>query len=74
MKPTKSYPYSVVFTTEPLPGNSLAVFPDASEFDTETMQILALGFPIQAHDGTDFQTYAIPLSTVKNFSSRFRRC
>lgn len=43
MKPTKSYPYSVVnvFTTEPLSGNSLAVFPDASEFDTETMQKIA---------------------------------
>jgi hypothetical protein len=35
MTPTKSYPYTVVgvFTTEPLSGNSLAVFPDASEFD-----------------------------------------
>jgi trans-2,3-dihydro-3-hydroxyanthranilate isomerase len=43
MKPTKSYPYSVVnvFTTVPLSGNSLAVFPDASEFDTETMQRIA---------------------------------
>jgi trans-2,3-dihydro-3-hydroxyanthranilate isomerase len=30
-----------VFTTEPLSGNSLAVFPDASEFDTETMQKIA---------------------------------
>ena len=38
MTPTKSYPYAVVnvFTTEPLSGNSLAVFPDgASEFDTD---------------------------------------
>ena len=43
MTPTKSYPYPVVnvFTTEPLSGNSLAVFPDASEFDTETMQKIA---------------------------------
>ena len=43
MTPTKSYPYAVVnvFTTEPLFGNSLAVFPDASEFDTETMQKIA---------------------------------
>ena len=43
MTPTKSYPYAVVnvFTTEPLSGNSLAVFPDASEFDTETMQKIA---------------------------------
>jgi len=41
--PTKSYPYAVVnvFTTEPLSGNSLAVFPDASEFDAETMQKIA---------------------------------
>jgi trans-2,3-dihydro-3-hydroxyanthranilate isomerase len=31
-----------VFTTEPLSGNSLAVFPDASEFDTETMQKIAM--------------------------------
>ena len=40
MTPTKSYPYAVVnvFTTEPLSDNSLAVFPDASEFDAETMQ------------------------------------
>ena len=43
MTPTKSYPYAVVnvFTTEPLSGNSLAVFPDATEFDTETMQKIA---------------------------------
>jgi len=43
MTPTKSYPYAVVnvFTTEPLSGNSLAVFPDASKFDTETMQKIA---------------------------------
>ena len=27
-----------VFTTEPLPGNPRAVFPDASEFDETTMQ------------------------------------
>ncbi len=43
MTQTKSYPYAVVdvFTTEPLSGNSLAVFPDASEFDAETMQKIA---------------------------------
>ena len=43
MTPTKSYPHAVVnvFTTEPLSGNSLTVFPDASEFDTETMQKIA---------------------------------
>lgn len=43
MTPTKSYPYVVVnvFTTESLSGNSLAVFRDASEFDTETMQKIA---------------------------------
>ena len=43
MTQTKSYPYTVVdvFTTEPLSGNSLAVFPDASKFDTETMQKIA---------------------------------
>jgi trans-2,3-dihydro-3-hydroxyanthranilate isomerase len=40
---TRSYPYTVVnvFTTEPLSGNSLAVFPDASEFDEATMQRIA---------------------------------
>jgi predicted PhzF superfamily epimerase YddE/YHI9 len=39
----KSYAYAVVnvFTTEPLSGNSLAVFPDASEFDPEMMQKIA---------------------------------
>jgi trans-2,3-dihydro-3-hydroxyanthranilate isomerase len=40
---TRSYPYTVVdvFTTERLSGNSLAVFPDASEFDDATMQKIA---------------------------------
>jgi trans-2,3-dihydro-3-hydroxyanthranilate isomerase len=40
MTQTKSYPYTVVdvFTTEPLSGNSLAVFPEASEFDAVAMQ------------------------------------
>jgi len=40
---TRSYPYTVVdvFTKEPLFGNSLAVFPDASEFDENTMQKIA---------------------------------
>jgi trans-2,3-dihydro-3-hydroxyanthranilate isomerase len=40
---TRSYPYTVVdvFTTERLSGNSLAVFPDASEFDAATMQKIA---------------------------------
>ena len=35
-----SHAYTVVdvFTTEPLAGNPLAVFPDASEFDAVTMQ------------------------------------
>jgi trans-2,3-dihydro-3-hydroxyanthranilate isomerase len=39
----KSYRYAVVdvFTTEPLAGNSLAVFPDASELDDKTMQKIA---------------------------------
>ena len=38
-----SHSYTVVdvFTTEPLAGNSLAVFPDASEFDAVTMQRIA---------------------------------
>jgi len=38
-----SHPYTVVdvFTTEPLTGNPLAVFPDASEFDAVTMQRIA---------------------------------
>ena len=39
----KSHAYTVVdvFTTEPLAGNPLAVFPDASEFDAVTMQRVA---------------------------------
>ena len=39
----KSHAYTVVdvFTTEPLAGNALAVFPDASEFDVATMQRIA---------------------------------
>jgi trans-2,3-dihydro-3-hydroxyanthranilate isomerase len=38
-----SYPYTVVdvFTAEPLTGNALAVFPDASELDAVTMQSIA---------------------------------
>jgi trans-2,3-dihydro-3-hydroxyanthranilate isomerase len=40
---TRSYSYTVVdvFTTEPLSGNSLAVFPEASEFDAAAMQKIA---------------------------------
>ena len=40
---TSSYPYTVVdvFTAEPLAGNPLAVFPDASQFDTALMQKIA---------------------------------
>jgi trans-2,3-dihydro-3-hydroxyanthranilate isomerase len=43
MAQQKSYRYAVVdvFTTEPLAGNSLAVFPDASELDDTTMQKIA---------------------------------
>jgi trans-2,3-dihydro-3-hydroxyanthranilate isomerase len=43
MVQVKSYRYAVVdvFTTEPLAGNPLAVFPDASEFDETTMQKIA---------------------------------
>jgi hypothetical protein len=43
MAQLKSYRYAVVdvFTTEPLAGNPLAVFPDASEFDETTMQKIA---------------------------------
>ncbi len=39
----KSYRYTVVdvFTTEPLAGNALAVFPDASGLDATTMQKIA---------------------------------
>jgi trans-2,3-dihydro-3-hydroxyanthranilate isomerase len=42
----KSYCYKVVdvFTTEALEGNALAVFPDASELDTKTMQKIAREF------------------------------
>lgn len=38
-----SYRYRVVdvFTTRPLEGNPLAVFPDASGLDDETMQRIA---------------------------------
>jgi trans-2,3-dihydro-3-hydroxyanthranilate isomerase len=43
MGPIKSHRYVVVdvFTTEPLAGNPLAVFPDASEFSGTTMQKIA---------------------------------
>jgi len=43
MTPTKSYRYRVVdvFTTEPLEGNPLAVFPDAADLSTELMRKLA---------------------------------
>ena len=43
MAQVKSYRYALVyvFTTEPLAGNLLAVFPDASEFDETTMQKIA---------------------------------
>jgi trans-2,3-dihydro-3-hydroxyanthranilate isomerase len=39
----KSHPYRVVdvFTTEPLAGNALAVFPDAAGFSATTMQKIA---------------------------------
>jgi trans-2,3-dihydro-3-hydroxyanthranilate isomerase len=40
MKPHKTYRYRVVdvFTTEPLEGNALAVFPDAAGLSTDLMQ------------------------------------
>ena len=43
MAQVKSYRYAVVdvLTREPLAGNPLAVFPDASEFDETTMQKIA---------------------------------
>jgi len=43
MTQTKSYRYTVVdvFTTEPLSGNSLAVFPEASELEAVAMQKIA---------------------------------
>jgi trans-2,3-dihydro-3-hydroxyanthranilate isomerase len=43
MGPLKSHPYRVVdvFTTEPLAGNPLAVFPDAAGFSGTTMQKIA---------------------------------
>lgn len=43
MTPSQSYRYRVVdvFTTEPLAGNPLAVFPDASDLDAVTMQQIA---------------------------------
>jgi trans-2,3-dihydro-3-hydroxyanthranilate isomerase len=46
MKLNKSYRYRVVdvFTTEPLQGNPLAVFPDASDLSTSLMQKIAREF------------------------------
>ena len=43
MTRTRSYLYTVVdvFTKAPLSGNSLAVFPEASEFDAAAMQKIA---------------------------------
>lgn len=43
MKAPRSYPYFVVdvFTNQPFEGNSLAVFPDASGLDDDTMQRIA---------------------------------
>jgi len=43
MKPSRSYRYWVVdvFTEQPLEGNSLAVFPDASGLDDDMMQKIA---------------------------------
>src|SRR5580658_1145103 len=43
MPGAKSYRYVVadVFSTEPLAGNPLAVFPDAAEIDETTMQKIA---------------------------------
>ena len=43
MSPSTAYRYRVVdvFTEEPLAGNALAVFPDASELDGATMQRIA---------------------------------
>ena len=40
--PTLRYVVVDVFTDTPLAGNQLAVFTDARELDTETMQALAL--------------------------------
>lgn len=44
MKANRSYRYRVVdvFTTEPLQGNPLAVFPDSAGLSSETMQTIAL--------------------------------
>ena len=43
MKPARSYRYWVVdvLTKQPLEGNSLAVFPDASGLDDDMMQRIA---------------------------------
>ena len=43
MKPDKSYRYRVVdvFTSEPLAGNPLAVFPNARNLSTDLMQKIA---------------------------------
>lgn len=44
MTRTRSCSYTVVdvFTTEPLSGNSLAVFPEASEFDAAGETIVVI--------------------------------
>jgi trans-2,3-dihydro-3-hydroxyanthranilate isomerase len=39
--PDFRYVVADVFTDEPLTGNQLAVFTDARELETETMQLLA---------------------------------
>ena len=41
LKKWDAYTVVDVFTTKPLAGNALAVFPDASDFDAATMQRIA---------------------------------
>jgi Phenazine biosynthesis-like protein len=62
-----SHAYTVVdvFTTEPLAGNSLAVFPDASEFDAVTMQRIARELNLA-------ETAFVLLATRKDCAARVR--
>lgn len=64
---TRPYAYMVVdvFTAERLSGNSLAVFPDASEFDEDTMQKIAAELHLTE------TAFALP-ATRKDCAARLR--
>lgn len=67
MKPNKSYQYRVVdvFTTEPLQGNPLAVFPDASDLSTSLMQKIAREFNLS-------ETVFVFPATCAEFAAKLR--